>query len=245
MELNILPTVNNKWTIEELSKSYVPITWKPVFEHAENEIKHISKKLDVDKVYGEYLPHKEHIFNAFFHCPLDTVKVVILNREPYNTMINYNGITVPKDIGLAYSVRKTDAVPKIVSNIYKELKNEYHDFIIPNHGDLTKWCRQGVLLLNVSLTTSTHISHSYSELWHGFLTKLFDHLVKTSPNAIFLLWGKSQCISKMLPNSFIQLTAGDPNSLYESPGSFIGCNHFILANNHLIKMGKTPIDWQI
>jgi uracil-DNA glycosylase len=245
IELNILPTVDKTWTIEQLSQECVPISWKPVFDVAQPELKHISKKLDKDKCYGDYLPRKEHIFNAFFHCPMDTVKVIILNREPYNTLINQYGCTVPKDIGLAYSIRKTDVLTKVLVNIYKELKNEYHDFITPKHGDLTRWCQQGVMLLNVSLTTSTHQSHTYSEMWHGFLTKMFDQLVKVNPNTIVVMWGKSQCLANMLPNSFIQLTAGDPMNVRESPGSFIGCNHFKLINEQLIKLGKTPIDWQI
>lgn len=245
IEFNILPTINNTWTIEQLSQDYVPISWKPVFEAAQPELKHISKKLDKDKCYGDYLPRKEHLFNAFFQCPMDSVKVVILSREPYNTLTNYNGCTVPKDIGLAFSVRRTDVLTKPLLNIYKELKDEYHDFITPNHGDLTKWCQQGVLLLNVSLTTSINKSHTYSEIWHGFLSKVWDHLVKVNPNTIVVMWGKSQCIASMLPNSFIQLSAGDPMVQREMPGSFMGCNHFKLINEHLVKLGKTQIDWQI
>src|SRR5258708_35005123 len=140
--------IDQSWTIKQITETYPPHSWEKVFEETKSDIKHISKKLDDEKVFGNYYPYKEDIFNAFKYCKLDDIKVVIIGIEPYSTLTYFNNKQVPKDTGVAYSLRRTDQVNKIINNIYTELKNEYSDFIIPEHGDLTGWCEQGVLLLN-------------------------------------------------------------------------------------------------
>src|SRR5260221_12111464 len=132
--------IDQSWTIKKIALECPPKSWEKAFLDAKDELKHISKKLDDQKVFGNYYPYKEDIFNAFKYCKLDDVKVVIIGIEPYNTLTYFNNKQAPKDIVLAYSLRATDPVNKILHNIYTELKNEYNDFIIPEHGDLRRWC---------------------------------------------------------------------------------------------------------
>lgn len=242
---NIKPKIEESWSILKIVQENVPTNWDNVFKNSIAELEHISKKLDDDHIFGDYLPRKEDIFNAFKFTNLNDVKVIILNDEPYNTYTTINNKKLPVDIGLAYSTRRNDKITPVVNNIYKELKNEYPDYTIPNHGDLTYWCQQGVLLLNISLTTSIKHSHLSWELWHGFLNKLFKSISVVNPYTIVLLWGKEcQKMSSMLPDNFIIFETSSPKGYGVNYG-FFGCNHFKLTNEKLIKLGKTPIDWQI
>lgn len=245
LQLNVLPVVDQSWTISKIAKEAINITWREPFDNAEPELKHITKILDEQKKLGVYYPKKEDLFNAFSYCPLNKVKVVIFGEEPYNTMVKIGDKMMPKDMGLAYSVRKGDEVPKILTNIFLELQREYTDFNIPCHGDLTKWCDQGVLLLNTSLSVSPKMSHTKYQLWYGFLSKVIKSITSKNPNVIFLLWGNTQKMSELITDKFTQLSCRSPSSLSEYEGSFTNCNHFKLVNDHLIKTKQQPIDWQI
>ena len=232
-QLNILPKIEQHWSIKRIVEEAPPTSWASAFNDAKEELEHISNKLDNEKVFGEYFPKKTDLFNAFRFCKLEDVKVIILKNEPYPT----------KDIGLAYSVGRNDEIPSVLYNIYQELKREYIDFKMPNHGDLRFWALQGVLLLHKSLTCSTKKSHSRYELWHGFLNRIFKAIVAVNPYVIVLLWGQeNQKISSLLPDSFKILESADPGSYHSK---FYGCNHFIQVNELLVKQNKKPIDWQV
>lgn len=243
--LNILPVVDQSWEISRIAKEAINHSWKEAFDSAEPELKHITKILDIEKKLGSYYPKKEDLFNAFSYCGLNNVKVVIFGDSPYADMVDINGKMMPRDMGLAYSVRKDDNIPTMLKNIYKELQQEYIDFKVPSHGDLTKWCDQGVLLLNTSLTISPKISHAKYQLWFGFLSKIIKHITMKNPNTIFLLWGDTQKMADIITDKFVQLSCRSPKNANEFQGSFIGCGHFKLVNDHLIKLGQRPIDWQI
>jgi uracil-DNA glycosylase len=235
--------VDQSWTILKISQEAAPDEWKDVFKEACPELTHISKKLDDQKVFGDYYPLKPDLFNAFHYCPLSIIKVVIVHDQPYNTLTTINHQQYPKDFGMAFSLRPHDVLSPSLKNIYQELCHQDEHYDMPSHGDLRSWCQQGVLLLNKSLTVSPKISHLKWDLWLGFLNKVFKAINKVNPYCIFLLWGQeAQKITSMLPDSFIILEAASPQGYGYH---FFGCNHFKMVNDILIKQKKQPIDWQI
>ena len=191
----------------------------------------------------EYSKHKIHpdmndIFNALKWTSYKDTKVVILGQDPYHGENQAHG--------LAFSVQKGIAIPPSLLNMYKELK-ESLGLYIPNNGYLEKWARQGVLLLNASLTVRDGLANSHQKKgWEIFTTNVIKHLNNRQEPIIFLLWGnnareKSQYIDK---SKHFVLETVHPSPLSASRG-FFGCGHFKKANEILIKLNKEPIDWQI
>ena len=178
------------------------------------------------------------IFNAFDSCPFDKVRVVILGQDPYHGDGEAHG--------LAFSVKKGIAIPPSLRNIYKEL-NQSLGCYIPNNGYLEKWARQGVLLLNTALTVRKDIANSHRNVgWEIFTDKVIKLLNEREKPVIFMLWGSNAKAKSMLINRMrhIVLTSVHPSPLSANRG-FFGCGHFKTANEELVKMGQTPIDWQI
>jgi len=201
-------------------------SWLPVFESAREEIKDAVEAINNDI----FLPPRNKVLSAFIY-PLNDVKVVILGQDPY-----HDGSAN----GLAFSVDKGVPIPKSLMNIYKELMNEYDDFKLPNHGDLTSWCKQGVLLLNISLTVRPHQPDSHSDIWLGFVYRILISL----PDPIILMWGKkAQRLHDHLGERYRVLTAGHPSPF--SAKYFLGCGHFKMVNKMLEDEGKEPIDWKL
>lgn len=191
----------------------------------------------------EYRSHKIHpdmydIFNALKWTSYADTKVVILGQDPYHEENQAHG--------LAFSVKKGVKIPPSLLNMYKELQNELGCYI-PNNGYLEKWARQGVLLLNSSLTVRDGAANSHrNKGWEIFTNHVVECLNKREDPVIFLLWGNN-AKEKMsvITNPWHKiLTTVHPSPLSASRG-FFGCNHFITANRLLEEMGKSPIDWQI
>ncbi|KAF7490789.1 Uracil-DNA glycosylase [Sarcoptes scabiei] len=182
-------------------------------------------------------PPSEDVFSWTLHCDVEKVKVVILGQDPYHG--------VNQAHGLAFSVKKGVDKPPSLINIFKEVQNNYLDFIIPNHGDLTGWAKQGVLLLNACLTVQAHLANSHSNKgWEQFTDAVIKYLNDSFRNRVFLLWGNYA----QKKGSFIDqrkhliLKTVHPSPLSASRG-FFGCNHFKKANDYLIKNKIDPIDW--
>lgn len=183
-------------------------------------------------------PHMNDIYNALKYTDYNNVKVVILGQDPYHGEGEAHG--------LAFSVKKGIAIPPSLRNIYKELNTSLGCYI-PNNGYLEKWARQGVLLLNTSLTVQKDRANSHSGKGWEILT---DAIIKKVNNkkepVVFMLWG-SNAKSKAWfidSNRHLVLMSVHPSPLSASRG-FFGCNHFKLANEFLEKHGIEPIDWQI
>lgn len=192
---------------------------------------------------AEYQNHKIHpdmydIFNALKWTSYSETKVVILGQDPYHEEGQAHG--------LAFSVKKGVKIPPSLLNMYKELEHELGCYI-PNNGYLEKWAKQGVLLLNSSLTVRDGMANSHrNKGWEIFTNRIVECLNERQDPVIFMLWGnnakeKSAVITN--PKHKI-LTAAHPSPLSASRG-FFGCNHFKTANKMLEEMGKSPIDWQI
>ncbi|MCI5969846.1 MAG: uracil-DNA glycosylase [Oscillospiraceae bacterium] len=183
-------------------------------------------------------PSMYDIFNALKWTPYAQTKVVILGQDPYHG--------VNQAHGLAFSVKKGVAIPPSLVNIYKELNRSLGCYI-PNNGYLEKWARQGVLLLNASLTVVKDRANSHSAIgWEIFTDDVIRFLNDRNDPVIFLLWGsfaakKAYFIDQ---KKHYVLTTSHPSPLSAHRG-FLGCNHFKKANEILVQNGKEPIDWQI
>ncbi len=227
-------------SVKELS---YPPGWYNGFCNSKKEIELIDTILQTQT----YFPKITNIFRCFDLCPLVMLKVVIIGQDPYHSVYNNE----PQANGLAFSTNKGCPLQPSLKNIYKEIKNEYPEFNIPDHGDLTNWAEQGVLLLNQCLTVKPHEpnSHSNNNFWIGFITRMFEEISEYNPECIYLLWGRqANTISERLGERTIKLSSTHPSPFSANKGSkdspaFLGCDHFKKANELLIKQGKTPINW--
>ena len=191
---------------------------------------------------NEYLnktvfPPKEKVFNALNLVPIDQVKVVIIGQDPYHIRGQADG--------LAFSCHNGTPQPSL-KNIFKEI----HDDLGIDMGestDLSPWARQGVLLLNTSLTVIEHQPASHSnERWHRFTREIIKILNEINRPIVFMLWGnhaKSFLSILTNPNHLI-LTSAHP-SPFSAYSGFFGCHHFSKCNDFLKKHNLTPIDWKI
>lgn len=183
-------------------------------------------------------PSMYDIFNALKWTPYKDTKIVIIGQDPYHG--------VNQAHGLAFSVKKGIAIPPSLVNIYKELNRSLGCYI-PNNGYLEKWARQGVLLLNASLTVIKDRANSHSAIgWEIFTDDVIRCLNERTEPVIFLLWGSfaAKKVAFIDKKRHYVLTAPHPSPLSAHRG-FLGCNHFKTANEILVKNGKEPIDWQI
>jgi uracil-DNA glycosylase len=192
-------------------------------------------------VRGEYFsgkkiyPDAKNIFNAFNLCPLDSVKVVIIGQDPYHEPNQAHG--------LCFSVLPPTPNPPSLQNIYKEIESDLQRPSVTN-GDLTYWAKQGVLLLNSTLTVQAHLAASHSgHGWEQF-TDAVIRVLNTRENIVYMLWGsfaqKKAAIVNSAKNLILKSAHPSPLSAYRG---FFGNRHFSQANTYLQKCGKTPIDW--
>lgn len=184
-------------------------------------------------------PKSKDIFNAFAQTPFDDVKVVIIGQDPYHGANQAHG--------LSFSVQKGVTVPPSLQNIFKELQDEYPEYIAPKHGDLTHWAKQGVLLLNATLTVRANQAGSHQKHgWEIFTNKVIQEISDRKESVVFLLWGKfAQAKSELIdPQKHHLLQAAHP-SPFAAHSGFFGCEHFLEANVILEENGIEPIDWQI
>ena len=183
-------------------------------------------------------PPSSLIFNAFNLTPFDDVKVVILGQDPYHN--------IGQAHGLAFSVPDNIQKPPSLINIFKEL-NQDMGLPIPTHGNLEKWAKEGVLLLNASLTVRAHMAASHAKIgWQHFTDAAIKALSDKKQNLVFILWGNYAIAKENLidHNKHLILKTVHPSPLSASRG-FFGCRHFSKTNEYLIKNNIKPIDWSL
>lgn len=217
--------IDNNWDDilkEEYNKSY--------FEKLMNFI---------EDEYNNYTiyPDRNNIYNALRLTPPEKVKVVILGQDPYINKGQANG--------LSFSVQSGVAIPPSLRNIFREQRKDL-GIIQPNSGDLTKWAKQGVLLLNTTLTVRAGLSNSHQGKGWGIFTDSIIKYLGQKENIVFMLWGNNAKAKKKLIDSSknLILEAAHPSPLSATRG-FFGCQHFSKANNYLIEHNLSPIDWQL
>lgn len=195
----------------------------------------------VSYVKDEYRGHQvfppgKEIFNAFQHCPLESVKVVILGQDPYHGPSQAHG--------LSFSVKPGVPFPPSLLNILKEIKSDIGSDMPPN-GDLTRWADQGVFLLNATLTVRANQAGSHqNQGWETFTDEVIKAINSHRENVVFMLWGSYAQKKAYLidPNKHLILKAPHPSPLSAHRG-FFGCRHFSQANQYLMEMNLGSIKW--
>ena len=183
-------------------------------------------------------PDMYDIFNALKYTAYRDVKAVILGQDPYHGPGQAHG--------LCFSVRQGIEPPPSLKNIFKEIQAEL-GIAPPNHGELTAWARQGVLLLNTALTVRAGQANSHRGLgWEILTDRIITLLNERSQPLVFLLWGGNakQKRSLITNPKHLVLCAAHPSPLSAYNG-FFGCGHFAACNEFLQKNGQTPIDWAL
>ena len=181
-------------------------------------------------------PSMYDIFNSMKYTAFKDVKVVLLGQDPYHNE--------GQAMGLSFSVPDGVQIPPSLVNMYKELKSET-GFVPPKSGNLIGWAKQGVLLLNTVLTVRAHQANSHKgQGWEQFTDSIIKKISDKKEGVVFLLWGGNARSKKPLINKekHLILECAHPSPLSAYNG-FFGCNHFIKANEYLVKVGKTPIEW--
>ena len=187
---------------------------------------------------GTVYPDMHDIFNALKYTPLSSIKAVILGQDPYHEPSQAHG--------LCFSVKRGVDKPPSLKNIYSELKADV-GVNEPDHGELTDWTKQGVLLLNTVLTVREHQANSHKgKGWEIFTDKVIEIVNEKAQPTVFILWGANARSKKALitnPRHLI-LESVHPSPLSAYNG-FFGCKHFSRANEFLVKNGREQINWQI
>ena len=193
----------------------------------------VKKEYEDGKVY----PHPKNIFRAFDLCPFEKVKVVILGQDPYHGEGQANG--------LCFAVGEGVRVPPSLQNIFKEIQSDLGKPLVHTDGDLARWAKQGVLLLNATLTVRAHSAGSHQEKgWEQFTDAVIRALSEERAGLVFMLWGnyakaKGAHIDRA---KHLVLEAPHP-SPFSAASGFFGCKHFSRANEYLTTHDETPIDW--
>jgi len=193
--------------------------------------------LEKELVSKTIFPPKEEIFTALEKLPYDEVKVVIIGQDPYHS--------VGQAHGLAFSVNEGVKLPPSLKNIYQEIRSDLG--IQPlSHGNLERWAKQGVLLLNATLTVQADLAGSHQKKgWETFTDSAIKAVANEKEHVVFLLWGnyaqqKAQYIDR---TKHLVLTAVHPSPLSAHRG-FFGCKHFSQTNQYLTEHGLEPINWE-
>ena len=182
-------------------------------------------------------PKSKDIFNAFDYCTFDNLKVVILGQDPYPTPGHAHG--------LCFSVEESiKPFPKSLNNIFKEI-NEDLKIATPENGSLTRWAKQGVLLLNTVLTVNAHDANSHKGFgWQTFTDNVIKMISEQKEGVVFLLWGaQAQKKAELIDSEKHHLLFSVHPSPLSAYRGFFGCKHFSKANDLLISRGHKPINW--
>ena len=219
--------ITNDWA-EKIEGEYKKPYYKSLYETVVREYR-----------TKEIFPASKDIFKAYDLCPYHKLKVVILGQDPYHNENQAHGLS----FSVPTSQRK---IPPSLVNIYKELHDDVGTYI-PNNGNLIKWAKQGVLMLNTILTVRAHAAFSHQgKGWEQFTDAIIKTINDTDRPIVFMLWGSAAIAKKKMLNNpkHLILTTVHPSPLSAYRG-FFGCKHFSKANEFLIKNNISPIDWQI
>lgn len=205
---------------------------KPYFKDLEKFVQH---ERDLGRVY----PPAPLTYEALNQVPFERVKVVILGQDPYHQPGQAHG--------LAFSVNRGVPLPPSLKNIYKELSDDIAGFQPPPHGDLNAWAKQGVLLLNTTLTVRHNQAGSHQNKgWEVFTNRIIKMISEQKEHVVFMLWGKSAQSKRTLIDAhkhyILQAPHPSPLSAYRG---FFGSRVFSKANRFLAACGSSPIDWQL
>lgn len=201
-------------------------------EYFSNLVNFVKKEYQTNLVY----PSGKNIFRALDQCPLEDIKVVIIGQDPYHGINQANG--------LCFSVNENVSLPPSLMNIFKELQRDL-GIDIPTSGNLERWAKQGVLLLNSVLTVRASQAASHQGMgWEIFTDAIIQTINQNRQGIVYMLWGsyaqKKGSIIDSQKNLVLKSVHPSPLSAYRG---FIGCGHFSLANKYLTSLNKSEIKW--
>ncbi|MCI2228316.1 uracil-DNA glycosylase [Polaribacter sp. MSW13] len=216
-----------------------PKSWSTLLqsEFDKTYFKELTKFVSSEYKNHQCFPKQEDIFAAFDFCSFEDVKVVIIGQDPYHGENQANG--------LCFSVKDGIKHPPSLINIFKEITTDL-GVEYPRSGNLEKWAKQGVLLLNATLTVRAHEAGSHQKKgWETFTDAIIKQISNQKSNVVFLLWGgfakkKSKLIDK---NKHSILESGHPSPLSANRGYWFGNQHFSMTNEILKSKQKTKIEW--
>ena len=197
----------------------------------------LTAKVRSEYTAGACYPPGRFIFNAFNLCPFDKVKVVIIGQDPYHEPGQAHG--------LSFSVQDGIQFPPSLQNIFKEIESDLGT-PVPQSGDLSRWARQGVLLLNATLTVRAHMANSHATLgWQTFTDAAIRALATHREHLVYMLWGgfarsKAYMIDKQRN---LVLESVHPSPLSANRGGWFGQHQFSRCNQYLEQNGQEPIHW--
>ena len=190
--------------------------------------------------YSHYVvyPDMYDLYTCFRFTPFSQVRVVLLGQDPYHNEGQAHG--------LCFSVKDGVAKPPSLENMLKELKDDL-GFDAPKSGNLTKWAKEGVLLLNTALSVREHHANSHANCgWSWFTDSVISLLNEKKEHLVFILWGGNARKKVPLIDSskhlILQCAHPSPLSAYNG---FFGCRHYSKTNEYLLKTGQKPIDWNL
>jgi uracil-DNA glycosylase len=224
--------------LESSEKVKIPASWKALVEEefAKPYFSALTEKVRDEYLKEKVFPHPSKIFRAFEYFEPKDTKVVILGQDPYHTP----GVAH----GLSFSTESSNPIPPSLQNIFKEIELEYGS-PINKDPDLSRWAKQGVLLLNASLTVKAGLANSHADYgWHQFSDAVIKALSEKHEHIVFLLWGafagKKEAEIDFTKHQVLKAPHPSPLSAHRG---FLGCNHFKLANEYLKQNNRTEIDW--
>lgn len=183
-------------------------------------------------------PPQDLIFAAFNYCNFNALKVVIIGQDPYHGKGEANG--------LCFSVNNDVRIPPSLRNVFRELSDDYGTIFLPSTGSLESWAKQGVLLLNASLTVREDSANSHKHLkWNLFTDAVIQKISEETEQVVFLLWGNFAHKKglKIDRNKHLVLESGHPSPLSANQGKWFGNKHFSKTNAYLKQHNKALIDW--
>jgi uracil-DNA glycosylase len=221
----------------------LPAAWRVHLDPfiASSSYDRLCEFVDGERASGKTI-YPDDVFRALRLTSPDQVKVVILGQDPYHG----DDRGMPQAHGLAFSVPPAVRPPPSLRNIFKEIAANF-GYGTPTHGCLDAWAEQGVLLLNAVLTVERDTAASHAKRgWEQCTDTLIAQLAARHDGLIFMLWGAQAQAKRALLGGKAHgvLEAPHPSPLSAHRG-FLGCRHFALANEHLARLGKTPIDWRL
>jgi uracil-DNA glycosylase len=219
----------------------IDASWKEVLhqEFSKPYFLQLVNFIRMERAAGKTIyPPGQLIFNAFNTTPFNRVKVVILGQDPYHGPGQAHG--------LSFSVPKGIIPPPSLNNIFKELQADI-GLPPPNHGNLTHWAEQGVLLLNASLTVRANEPMSHSNIgWAVFTDTVITKISALRKQVVFILWGKfAQEKQALVDETRHHLLKAAHPSPFSADKGFFGCRHFSKTNTYLVSQGIDPIDWKL
>lgn len=256
-----METPNQKWSLVDLATRDTPAGWESFFSKPK-----VIKELEVndaaltekEETYGSYLPLCKDVFNAYHAIDPRDVKVIIFGQDPYPEIL-IDG--TPKATGMSFSVHHNTDITVSLRNIFKLAHNSFPNNISQfpvgedeeprplrnyEHGDLTAWCNQGVMLLNSALTICPQEGSTHYHLWAGFLKYTVDYILEFNPKLITVLFGReAQKMTKFLQRTTIFTLPHPAARDQRNQKEFFESKLFAKINVKLIENGQTPIDWNL